>query len=282
MLFPGDLSYANNIGDRWDSYGRFQEQLFSKVATAYVGGNHEIEKGMENWVHFTNRYPAMHLKRDSGSPSDLFFSFDVGLSHVVMLCSYCPSEPGSLQHEWLKRDLATFDRTQTPWLVGSWHAPWYTSNFKHSMSESAEMREHLEELVHEGGFDIVFHGHVHGYERTKPIYRNESAVCGGTVYVTVGDAGGSSPSSKTEISGNDEKHNGFSMPWITPEAPVPPMYDQPEWSALRSFEWGFGQLRLHNASHGEWNWYKSYNASATASDHFDLVHGSDCQGATVV
>ena len=115
MLFGGDISYANGVGVRWDSYGRFQERFFSKVQTAYVGGNHESEKAMENWIHYNNRYPAMHLKTDSHSPSDLWYSFEAGLAHVVMLCSFCTTEPGSPQYEWLQYDLARIDRSVTPW-----------------------------------------------------------------------------------------------------------------------------------------------------------------------
>merc|ERR1712048_819869 len=219
----------------------------------------------ENWIHFVNRYPPMFLKEDSASPSDMFFSFDVGLAHVVMLCSYCPSGPGSPQRVWLEKDMERLNRQRTPWLIGAWHAPWYTSNGKHPMKETQDMVANLEDIIHANAFDVVFHGHVHGYERTKPIYQNATADCGGTVYITVGDAGGSSPDSK------EEKDKGFSKPWITPEHPVPPMYDQPEWSVLRSFEWGFGQLRLHSASRAEWNWYMSYG-NGTVSDSFELTH----------
>lgn len=282
MLFGGDLAYANGVGKRWDSYGRLQEKLFSKVLTAYVGGNHEIEKGMENWIHYTNRYPSMHLKTDSRSPSDLFYSFNVGLAHVVALCSYCPSEPGSAQYEWLNYDLARVDRSLTPWIIGLWHSPWYTSCSKHPMKETEDMRGHLEDIVHEAGFDIVFTGHNHAYERTGPIYKNVSMPCGGTTHIMVGDAGGASPEDKTQNGAPPGKYNGASVPWITPEHPKPPMYDQPEWSMVRSFEWGFGGFQIFNATHAEWNWYNSYDSEHAVKDHVTLVHKSVCHDSTVV
>lgn len=285
ILFGGDLAYANGVGMRWDSYGRLQEKLFSKVLTAYVGGNHEIEKGMENWIHYTNRYPAMHLKKDSRSPSDLFYSFDVGLAHVVMLCSYCPTEPGSVQHDWLNYDLARVDRSLTPWLIGVWHSPWYNSNTKHVMKETEVMRSNLEDIFQEAGMDIVFNGHNHAYERTGPIYKNVTMECGGITYIMVGDAGGASPEDKTQNGAPAFEHNGASVPWITPETPKPPMYDQPDWSKVRSFEWGFGGFEIHNASHAEWNWYNSYDSEHAVKDNVVLVHKShksECLGGTVV
>lgn len=284
MLFGGDISYANGIGIRWDSYGRFSEKFFSSVQTAYVGGNHEIEKAMENWVHYSNRYPAMHLKADSRSPSDLFYSFDVGLAHVVMLCSFCPTEPGSAQHEWMKYDLSQVDKSVTPWLVGVWHSPWYNSNCKHPMTETEDMRAHLEDHVHDAGFDIIFSGHNHAYERTAPIYKNVTNP-EGTIYIMVGDAGGASPGDKDETffpdKAPEEEHNGMSLPFITPENPKPPMYDQPEWSLVRAAEWGFGGFQIFNASHAEWTWYNSYDSEHAVKDSVTLVHKSYARSTVV-
>jgi hypothetical protein len=276
MLFGGDISYANGVGERWDTFGRLQERLFSRVLTAYVGGNHESEKALENWIHYTNRYPAMHLKTDSRSPSDLFYSFDVGLAHVVMLCSMCPTHPGSDQHQWILHDLAQIDRSVTPWVIGVWHSPWYNSNTKHPMAETDDMRAHLEDLVHDAGFDIVFSGHNHAYERTTPIYKNVTNECEGAIYIMVGDAGGASPEDKDETHWPDqadpEEHNGLSLPWITPENPKPPLYDQPEWSLVRAAEWGFGGFQIFNASVAEWTWYNSYDSEHAVKDSVTLVH----------
>lgn len=277
VLFGGDISYANGVGVRWDSYGRFQEQFFSQVQTAYVGGNHESEKAMENWVHYTNRYPAMHLKTDSRSPSDLWYSFDVGLAHVVMLCSFCTTEPGSPQYDWLQYDLARIDRGVTPWVIGVWHSPWYNSNHKHPMSETDDMRAHLEDHVHNAGFDIIFSGHNHAYERTGPIYKNATNE-DGAIYIMVGDAGGASPEDKDETHFPDkapeEENNGMSLPFVTPEEPRPPLYDQPEWSLVRAAEWGFGGFQIFNESHAEWTWYNSYDSEHAVKDRVTLVHKS--------
>lgn len=282
MLFGGDLAYANGVGVRWDAYGRLQERLFSKVLTAHVGGNHEIEKGMENWVHYTNRYPSMHLKKDSRSPSDLFYSFEAGLAHVVMLCSYCPTEPGSAQYDWLTYDLAQVDHSVTPWIVGVWHSPWYTSCSKHTMHETGDMRSHLEDMLHEAGMDIVFAGHNHAYERTNPIYKNVTDSCGGAIYITVGDGGGASPDDKDQNGAPPDENNGFSKPWVTAENPKPPLYGQPEWSQVRAFEWGFGRFTIRNATHAEWDWYNSYDSEHAIKDHVSLVHKSECRGKLVV
>lgn len=39
----------------------------------------------------------------------------------------------SAQYAWLLRDLAAVDRARTPWLIVSFHAPWYNSNYAHQV-----------------------------------------------------------------------------------------------------------------------------------------------------
>lgn len=42
--------------------------------------------------------------------------------------------PASEQYAWLMGDLAGVDRGRTPWLIVSYHAPWYNSNYAHQAS----------------------------------------------------------------------------------------------------------------------------------------------------
>lgn len=257
IIFPGDLSYADGYGPRWDSFGRLADALFSQVPTCYGGGNHEVGTGFENWQPFLNRYPSMFLREDSGSTSDLYYSYDAGLAHVVMLCSYCPAAPGTEQYRWLERDLASMRRTRTPWLVLSWHTPWYTSNAHHSMKEGAAMRQAMEKLIYHAQADIVFTGHVHAYERTLPVYQNKTDPCG-PVHITIGDGG---------------NREGPAVPWATPATPAPPLYGQPEWSAVREFAFGYGRLRLRNATFAEWEWYRDDRGASVISDKTTLRRG---------
>lgn len=61
----------------------------------------------------------------------LWCSFDVGGVHMVVLTPYAGYERDSKQYRWLERDLADFDREVTPWLVVSFHAPWYNTLVAH-------------------------------------------------------------------------------------------------------------------------------------------------------
>merc|ERR1712136_643377 len=147
VIFPGDISYADGYADAWDAYGRLSEFLFESVPVAYGVGNHEFAN--EQYVHYTPRYPPP----TSHTGSHLWYSYEAGMAHVIMLCSYCVVTPGTPQHEFLQRDLASVDRRRTPWVVV-----------------------------------VVFSGHVHGYERTLGVYKG-NVECDGPVYITIGDGG---------------------------------------------------------------------------------------------
>ena len=61
----------------------------------------------------------------------LYYSYEVGPAHVIVLASFFVYSSGSAQYNWLQADLAKVDRTKTPWLLVIIHAPWYNSNSAH-------------------------------------------------------------------------------------------------------------------------------------------------------
>lgn len=60
------------------------------------------------------------------------------------------------------------DRASTPWVIVAVHAPFYHTYLGH-YKEAECMRQAYEPLLVEHGVDIVLSGHVHAYERTKPL-----------------------------------------------------------------------------------------------------------------
>jgi hypothetical protein len=113
----------------------------------------------------------------------LYYSFHAGGIHFIMLGAYVDynrtgmlgmlnlntwilnnyvwpiyTHPGA-QYSWLEKDLQRVDRGVTPWVVASWHAPWYNSYASH-YQEFECMRQEMEGLLYQHGVDIVFSGHV--------------------------------------------------------------------------------------------------------------------------
>lgn len=168
LLLPGDLSYADFIQTRWDSFGRLVEPLASQRPWMVTQGNHEVEKiPIIHRTPFTAYNARWRMPfEESGSDSNLYYSFDVAGVHVIMLGSYTDFDPGSSQYEWLQGDLGKINRGKTPWVVVLLHAPWYNSNTAHQgESESEDMKEAMEDLLYHARVDVVFTGHVHAYER---------------------------------------------------------------------------------------------------------------------
>lgn len=168
LLLPGDLSYADLDQPLWDSFGRMVEPLASQRPWMVTQGNHEIEKlPIIHSTKFTSYNARWRMPfEESGSNSNLYYSFDAAGVHVVMLGSYTDFDQNSDQYKWLEADLNKVDRGKTPWIVVLIHAPWYNTNTAHQGEvESEGMRKAMEGLIHQARVDVVFAGHVHAYER---------------------------------------------------------------------------------------------------------------------
>jgi len=239
VLFPGDLSYADGYADAWDFYGRLGEFLWDSVPTAYGVGNHEYNSGGENYANFLPRYGWPSSQR-SRSDSNLWYSFQAGLAHVIMLCSYCDYTVTSMQRTWLEQDLGSVDRKRTPWVLALWHTPWYTTSTQHSMKEGNVMRESMETLLYQYRVDVVMVGHVHAYERTAPVYANRTQ-CDGPIHIVIGDAG---------------NHEGPACGWEP----------QPEWGVFREYSFGHGILSIPNATHAHWSWHRNQDGEEVFAD----------------
>ncbi len=246
MLLSGDLAYADGYMSLWDRFGRALEPLASRFPVLTVAGNHEVGMG-EAFVSYNARYPMPY--RQSSSTSNLWWSRDVGPVHFIGLCSYAATDVLSFQRRWLERDLAALDRDVTPWVIGMWHAPWYNSNSGHR-AEAELMRLDMERLLNTYGVDIVVSGHVHAYERFKPVFDGCAQECG-TVYINLGNGG---------------NREGAYLPWLDP---------RPLYSAFRQSSFGPALLTVHNATHAFYNWTRVACYDPTAPDAI-LLDRDEC------
>jgi 3',5'-cyclic AMP phosphodiesterase CpdA len=133
FLLPGDLSYADFQQPLWDSFGRLVEPYATRRPWMVTEGNHEMEIFPIIHPQGFTAYNARWLMpyEESGSTSNLYYSFDVAGTHVIMLGSYADFDAKSSQYKWLEADLAQVDRKKTPWMVVLLHAPWYNTNAAH-------------------------------------------------------------------------------------------------------------------------------------------------------
>ncbi|GLJ56119.1 hypothetical protein SUGI_1204660 [Cryptomeria japonica] len=242
FLLPGDLSYADNHQPLWDSFGELVEPHASRRPWMITEGNHEIETIPVIMKHAFKAYNARWRMpyEQSGSSSNLYYSFDVAGVHVLMLGSYIDFVKDSEQYKWLQGDLGRVDRGRTAWVIALLHAPWYNTNTAHQ-GEGEEMRKAMEELLYAANVDIVLSGHIHAYERFTRVYDNKADACG-PIHITIGDGG---------------NREGLASKFKTPKS---------ELSLFREASYGHGELQIFNATHAYWSWHRNQDDEPVISD----------------
>ena len=168
IVSMGDLSYANGNQPLWDSFGNLRQTAAAKIPFQTTMGNHEWLDTVHNFKAYKARFenPAVNGEKE------LYYSFNAGLVHFVMVAGYCQEmmttreqpclKEDSAQRIWLENDLSSVDRSVTPWIVVSFHQPYVNSNNAHSIeTEGAPMQAAIEDLLFEQKVDLVFSGHVH-------------------------------------------------------------------------------------------------------------------------
>ena len=233
----GDLSYANGDNAVWDSWQEFFDPVAAKLPIMVNAGNHELTNE-PGFVAFKTRFGAMPYTREFEDAVNLFYSFEVGAMHVIVLSAFSDYSAASTQTFFLKSDLAKVNRTRTPWLLVGFHAPWYNANTQHFLQVD-DMRVEYEPLFLAARVNVVMVGHVHAFQRTKMIGASglvvDDASGKGIVHWMVGMTGKSLYKSW--------------RPEPYPE-PQPPDAPQNDWVAAKDATFfGFSTIEVPNATH---------------------------------
>ncbi|KAK7347114.1 hypothetical protein VNO80_21641 [Phaseolus coccineus] len=265
VLYVGDLSYSDehefeDVGLRWDTWGRFAEKSAAYQPWFWNVGNHEVEFMPEvgEIVPFKNylyRYTTPYLASNSSSP--LWYAVRRASAHIIVLSSYSAFVKYTPQYVWLKKELARVDREKTPWLFVIVHKPLYSSNVAHYM-EGEAMRSVFESWFVQYKVDAIFAGHVHAYERSYRYSNIDYNITGGRrypvpdksapIYVTIGDGG---------------NLEGLASSYLDP---------QPEYSAFREASYGHATLEIKNRTHAVYNWYRNDDGNRVAADSLVLLN----------
>ncbi|CAM6035913.1 unnamed protein product [Sphagnum compactum] len=296
-LLLGDLSYANlyitngtgasdygkafghstpiheTYQPRWDMWQRMVEPLTSRVPTMVIEGNHELEQQIDNQTFVAYKARFAVPSEESGSGTSMYYSFDAGGIHFVMIGSYVNYNQSGDQYAWLEKDLANVNRSVTPWLIAITHAPWYNS-YKAHYREFECMRHQMEDLLYQYGVDVSFNGHVHAYERMNRIYNYNYDPCA-PVYITVGDGGnhenlaiphadepGHCPQPSATVDSTFLHLSGYcGFNFTSGPASGQFCWDrQPDWSAFRDSSFGHGIIEVVNSTHLLWTWHHNQDA----------------------
>jgi len=179
VIHTGDVVYPQGAEAGYDEqfFGPFAPWLARGPVLPAIG-NHDAETDragplLANFV----------LPVNGVTPDSRFYAFRQG--SVLFVCLDDETSAygkGSPQFEWL---VQTLSASEALWKVVYFHEPPFSSD--HS---NVEERVVLSPVFEQFGVDVVFTGHAHLYERTRPI-RLYAASGPGVLYVTEGGGGAS-------------------------------------------------------------------------------------------
>jgi Icc-related predicted phosphoesterase len=204
QIFTGDLIDNTTNQNDWDKLfegkvGSFATQdLIATRPLMPVNGNHD-----NLGVYYLGNFALPQVVSNGESAEgEEWYSFDYANAHFVMLSSEGGAQLDA-QAAFMDEDLAKVDRTKTPWVFVVFHRAPYTCGSKHQ-SDSVAPRTKWQPLFDKYSVDVVFTGHVHNYQRSKPIRgfaagttdgivaaagpNGEPVAESGTVYVVSGGA----------------------------------------------------------------------------------------------
>jgi len=193
IINTGDLVFRGKIITKHGSEGIYKDewQLFFDVIkslathTAYypVFGNHDSDGTSEKTRVFSAFFP-----KGVNSPENTYYSFDIGNVHFIILNSEIDYSNGSPQYNWLVMDLKnTMAAPHVKFVIASMHRPPYTISESHS--SDLGIRNTLSPLFEAYRVDLVFSGHNHLYERSKPITSGVVDAKNGVYYIIAGGGG---------------------------------------------------------------------------------------------
>jgi hypothetical protein len=162
VIHGGDMVDDGTSLIQWDNWLELMNPLMKNSTVFGVIGNHERN---------ASRYYEIFALPNN----EMWYSFDYGPCHFIILDNYVKWDENSAQYSWLEEDLSS---TIQPFIIVCFHEPIYCSG---GHSPRIDVRETWEPLFNHYNVDLVIQSHCHFYQRTNPI--------NGTIYVVTGGAG---------------------------------------------------------------------------------------------
>jgi hypothetical protein len=153
-------------------------------------GNHDVDTGLKTFPDCLGIYYFFHAPHNGPGPGKWstpigkdpaevarfraataasypslgFYSFDQGPAHFAVVDSnaYCKIDTPELL-AWLERDL---NASKLPWKFIMMHAPMFQASPAHYTEQKMRL---LSNVIDRCGVDVVFAGHVHNYQRSRPM-----------------------------------------------------------------------------------------------------------------
>lgn len=159
-LFQGDIIASGSVQADWDAWFTYGEKFIARELIYHTIGNHDKDNSASKYSNYLNTFIM--------PGNELYYSFTYG--NAIFICLNTENAADTLQYKWLLSALdANKDKT---WKFVFFHKPFFTSP-----SHTTDMVPYFNTLwkaFDDYGVDMIFNGHTHNYQRTKPINRKIS------------------------------------------------------------------------------------------------------------
>lgn len=176
IVFSGDAVEAGPVQAQWDRFFEQGQPGLAEIPYIPANGNHDLL--------VSQYYGQFALPRDEAN-----FNVRYGDLTFVSMTDFYPldqTEIGGSFAEYM--DEAYTENADATWKFLVNHRPFYSASTRHGSAE--DLLDDWGPIVDEHSVDMVFNGHDHNYERTRPIRNNEVVAPGaGTIYTVVAGVG---------------------------------------------------------------------------------------------
>ncbi len=168
IVFPGDLSYAEEEWWLWDDWFEFNEPLFATTPTMFSIGNHE-----DDGPHGATSY----IERVSLPGAELYYSFDYASIHFLVLQSTTTEavsqgyydEMVAFAQEDLQEAVERRADGEFEFIFVVQHHPIYSNHEDPDRQYNVALIPWQEQLLDRHDVDVLLVGHNHHYERSYPM-----------------------------------------------------------------------------------------------------------------
>jgi len=178
VLFDGDATTLGPVQDEWEAWFNAAAPELPLAPMILAHGNHDVSA--VNWFS------------QFAQPGDeQNFAVDFGAVHLTVAndSPVASADLTGVGAQMLDANLKA--GANAPWNILMHHKPMYSASAGPHVADVITMRNAWGGIVDANGVDLVFNGHDHDYERSKPLHNNmvQPSTQNATVYVVVGSAG---------------------------------------------------------------------------------------------
>ncbi|WP_169518496.1 purple acid phosphatase family protein [Spirosoma panaciterrae] len=169
----GDLVSTGLHRDEWDELWQHSGDIFRYKPLMPIPGNHDSQDGLGAWMYQEMFSLPQNGPTRSDVPTEQTYAFTYQNALFLMIDATSPIEA---QTAWIREQLA---RSKADWKFAFFHFPPY--NFE---EDYRDIRREWCRLFDEYHVDMVMSGHVHYYQRTKPMFAEKPVASSakGTIY----------------------------------------------------------------------------------------------------